>query len=428
MIHYIKVRNFMSFKDEVCLDFEATDDKRFEDYHVVKMADGTRLLRFAVLYGANASGKSNLVNAIQFLSYYWRNVLGQNIGVHQFIFDKQTPNEPSEFEVGFYVGDNRYIYMLKIHGNNTDYEELILDNAEQEIFIARRERSDNHTKLTFNPNIIKLNDSVIELFSANCLASMSFFAARQKINLPPLPHFDVVQKWVMESVLSPITHEMNLTSYWENRLIEDQNKELKNYLLDFIRKADFNIVDIEANIEYQTMHPLYQQSIAQDNRLSEQQKAQLLNQKVQIIKTEFKHTVNGQNDNIYSLPKLFQSNGTLRTIAMGTIIHDVLESNAFVAIDEIETSLHPELIEFIINQFLDTAESRSQMLITTHYAKLLDTVDDILRRDSIWFVEKHKNGSSELYSLIEFKGVDDMDHLHGAYMNGCFGALPHIKF
>lgn len=68
------------------------------------------------------------------------------------------------------------------------------------------------------------------------------------------------------------------------------------------------------------------------------------------------------------------------------------------------------------------------MLITTHYAKLLDTVDDILRRDSIWFVEKHKNGSSELYSLIEFKGVDDMDHLHGAYMNGCFGALPHIKF
>ena len=401
MIHYIKVRNFMSFKDEVCLDFEATDDKRFEDYHVVKMADGTRLLRFAVLYGANASGKSNLVKAIQFLSYYWRNVNGENINTIPFLFNEQTSQELSEFELAFYVGDNRYEYHLKILGNKTHLEELLLDNTEQPISIIRRERIDNHTKLFFNTDIIQLSDAANQIFSANCLDQMSFLAARNKVNLPNIPYLDEVLEWTSKNIMMPITPKTNLNKYWEERLAEDD--ELHKYLIDFIHKADYNIENIEINID--------RHFVGQN-----------------IVRTIFTHSVTDSKDEYRKLPSHLQSDGTLRTIAIGILLHDMLKTNAFVAIDEIETSLHPELIEFIINQFIDTAESRSQMLITTHYAKLLDTVDDILRRDSIWFVEKHKNGSSELYSLIEFKGVDDMDHLHGAYMNGCFGALPHIKF
>ena len=409
MIHYIKVRNFMSFKDEVCLDFEATDDKRLEDYHVVEMADGTRILRFSVLYGANASGKTNLVKVIEFLRLYWSNVEGNKIRTIPFLFDDQTSKEPTEIEVAFYVGDNRYEYYLKMTGNTTIYEELFLCNTEQPISIIKRERKGKQrSEITFNPDIVDLSEPEVKAFSVICLEQMSFFAARDKLNFSEeIPYFDEVWVWTISGINHPIGqntvdlygNEMEIA--WEELIAEDD--DARKYIIDFVHKADFNIINIETKND---------NSSTEDN--------------VHNKKTLFTHNISKQKN--YKLPSYFQSGGTLRTVALGALLYEAHKYNAFVAIDEIETSLHPELVEFIIGQFLEEEPNRSQMLITTHYAKLLDTVDDLLRRDSVWFVEKHENGSSELYSLIEFKGVDDMDHLHGAYMNGRFGALPHLKY
>lgn len=424
MIHYIKVRNFMSFKDEVCLDFEATDDTRFEDYHVVKMADGTRLLRFAVLYGANASGKSNLVKALQFIFNYWNNTeANPQVGTIPFLFDKQTPNEATEFEIAFYVDNNRYVYLLKIHGNTTKYEELILD-TEKPISIVKREQT-THSEVRFNPDI--LSEEISKTYERNCLPQMSFFAARNKVNLPAIPHFDAVRQWITQTYLPPITHDTNLNDYWQKRLNENNNDQLKNYILNFIQKADFNISNIDCNIEYQQLHPFYRQSISQDNTLSEQEKKHLLAQKLPVIKTVFRHNIESEAVNDFNLPIQLQSDGTLRTIALATVIHDITARNAFVSIDEIEASLHPELVQFIINKFIESETTHNQMLITTHYTDLLDTIDDMLRRDNIWFVEKQKNGCSDLYSLVEFKDTDDMEHINSAYKYGCFGAIPHLR-
>ena len=104
MIQELKVKNFLSFKDEVTFSFEATRDTFAEDYQVMEVAPGVRLLRFAMVYGANASGKSNLLSVLQFLGSFWRRQpQSVDVGteVIPFLLDAETPNKPSEFELIF---------------------------------------------------------------------------------------------------------------------------------------------------------------------------------------------------------------------------------------------------------------------------------------------------------------------------------------
>ena len=111
MIQELKIKNFLSFKDEVTFSFEASNDKFAEDYQVVKINDNTRLLRFAVVYGYNASGKSNLLKAFEFLSDFWfakRDDIDEKTGIIPFKLDLLSPNEHTSFELVFYVDDTKY--------------------------------------------------------------------------------------------------------------------------------------------------------------------------------------------------------------------------------------------------------------------------------------------------------------------------------
>ena len=113
-----------------------------------------------------------------------------------------------------------------------------------------------------------------------------------------------------------------------------------------------------------------------------------------------------------------------RSMGVAGIINKLITQNAFVAIDEIESSLHPKLVEFIIENFLKQSRS-SQLLVTTHYDGLLEE-EDILRKDSIWFTRKINDGSTELYSLSDFRGTNRISSLKKAYKYGKFGAIPNI--
>ena len=122
-----------------------------------------------------------------------------------------------------------------------------------------------------------------------------------------------------------------------------------------------------------------------------------------------------------------QSFGTKRTFGLETAIYEALSKNSALLIDELESSRHPDLLEFEIQRFLQE-KSQSQMLITTHYDPLLATVDDLIRKDNVWFTEKAADGSTSLYSLAEFKGLGKMSSssIRNAYRHGQFGALPNI--
>ena len=116
-----------------------------------------------------------------------------------------------------------------------------------------------------------------------------------------------------------------------------------------------------------------------------------------------------------------ESEGTLRTLDIVPIIYTAIKQDTFFAIDEIETSLHSKLLEKILFEYLKTP-SRSQLLVTTHNDGLLDLVDDLIRKDSVWFTEKKKSGVTDLYKLTDFRGVNRLSSIREAYRNKRFGA------
>jgi AAA15 family ATPase/GTPase len=98
-----------------------------------------------------------------------------------------------------------------------------------------------------------------------------------------------------------------------------------------------------------------------------------------------------------------------------------------LAVDEIESSLHPDLVMFILKKFLDQKDNHAQLLFTTHYDPLLNEVDELFRKDAVWFTDKKESGATELYSLVEFNGLKRIASLQKAYRQGRFGAIPKIN-
>ena len=117
-----------------------------------------------------------------------------------------------------------------------------------------------------------------------------------------------------------------------------------------------------------------------------------------------------------------ESTGTLRTLGLETALYELLNNGKSVlSVDEIETSIHPKLVEKILFEYLKN-NSRTQLIVTTHNDGLLDLVDDLIRKDSIWFTDKDENGVTDLYKLTDFKGIEQLKSMREAYRNKRFGA------
>ncbi|KAA6328920.1 hypothetical protein EZS27_022226 [termite gut metagenome] len=428
MIFELKIKNFLSFKEEVTFSFEATRDKSFEDYQVVEVAPNTRILRLAIVYGANASGKSNLLDTFEFLRNFWFNITeskDEETGVISFLLDKYTPTKSSEFSLIFYVEGVKYSYSLELEQKKVISEKLFIYPGTQPALIFERKLNENISEITFNTKRIKISPAVKDEITVKCLANMSVFAAYNQVNVA-IPDIDNVIKWMKFQFMQSISPNTGLISYAENQVSKNQN--IKNYILDFLHKADYNITNVNTEtINEDVPDKMLSFLLNEMDEIPTDEKERLKKEKtVKLTKTEFEHRILNHEGTpeFYKLPKRLQSEGTLRTFGLSTAIRKTIEKNAFLAIDEIESSLHPKLVEFIIEDFLKQ-KGQSQLLLTTHYDGLLGE-DDLLRKDSIWFTNKKEDGSTELYSLADFKGVNRMSSLQKAYKYGKFGAIPNI--
>lgn len=396
MIQEFTVKNFRSFKDKVTLSFEATKDTTFESSHVVEVAPGVRLLRLALVFGANASGKSNLLAAFDYLRNFWFHQPADLYAPTEsipFLLDKVTPQEPTEFGLKFYTAGKKYWYVLVLDTHRVISEKLYFYKSAQPTLLFSRSFENGQSVIRFNPSVIKIDATVSREIALRCLPNMSFFAAKKMINYS-LPHINDASDWMRKR-----THQIidpGNTMFDSAGKMALNNDALKKYLVDFMHRADFNITDISA------------EKYACD------------------VRTYFEHTVkNSRGTEKYILSNELQSLGTQRTFGIETAIYSAILNNEFLPIDEIESSLHPDLTEFILEQFFKS-ESRSQLLVTTHYDPLLGSVDDLIRKDSVWFTEKGEDGCSYLYSLVEFKGLRKIKSFQKSYRNGAFGAVPNI--
>jgi len=426
MIHSLSIQNFLSFEEEMVYSFEASKDKKQEAHQIVEVADGVRLLKIGVVYGANASGKSNLLNAFEFLKDFWFDVMNskeEETSVIPFLLNDQTANEASKFKLIFYVDSTKFVYQLSITTNNILNESLLFYPGTQPAVIFERSLSNNISKITFGPKI-KISQVAKDEIVIKCLPNMSFFAAYNGVNIE-IEELELATKWMKAQFLNSIETKMSLVSYSENMV--SKSKSTKDKILEFLQKADFNISAINTEVIKEDISDEFIEQVKilniPNSELERLQKERSIN----TYKTSFEHKIVNEDESVSykELPLRLQSEGTKRVFGLSGGILKAIEQNAFLAIDEIESKLHPRLIEFVLEKFLRES-IQAQLLVTTHYDGLLEE-DDLLRKDSIWFTEKKEDASTNLYSLADFKAVNRITSLQKAYKYGKFGAIPNIE-
>lgn len=429
MVHELRIKNFLSFKEETVISFEASKDTFQENSMLVTMPDGTRLSRIAIVYGANASGKSNLLEAFEFLFWFWRRKTDDqeaSTGVEPFVLDIDTPSKPSYFELKLYINSKKYVYQLCLDTKAILYEKVLVYNSNQPSLLLLRELVDDNTALKFNSSLIKVPAAAKERLTVKCLNNISFFAARKGVNCS-LGELDEVRDWMINHTLPVVGLGQNMFTYAESKMID--SPDVKNHLLEFSHHIGLNIEDMIVEKDYMPLTPEMIQFMQSSGRLSEENVSKL-NKDPRMqrgFKTDFRvSVVNERGTESYILDKSRQSEGTLRSMGVETALYVAEQNDKLLPIDEIESSMHPLLLRYMIQNFLKT-ESHSQLLLTTHYDPLLSAADTYLRKDSFWLMDKKADGCSELHSLISKNGVNKMRSLQRAYMNDKLGALPHIE-
>ncbi len=402
MIAEIKFKNMFSFRDETVLSFEADKSKDLESYHVVELAPDVKLLKLAVIYGANASGKSNIIKVCDFIrSFITCTPLNKAelIKIVPFLLNRTSKEQASEFSVSFYAmnGDKaiRYVYSVLLETTHIVRETLIYYLSQQPATVFERSMENNVSSIKFGQKV-KISTAAKEEITLKCLPNMSVFAAYMQVNTN-IAEMETALQYLTKQMMPAIVPTSSLSRYAEEAI---KKETAKGYILRYLQEADFNISNISSK-EQET-------------------------KKGVVNYTMYQHKVSsglGGND-YYEFPELYESDGTIRTFGLASQIQNSIGSNAFLAVDEIESSLHPKLIEYMIERFLKESK-QAQLLLTTHYDGLLGE-EDLLRKDNIWFAEKNTDGASVLYPLTDFKGLNRISSLQKAYKFGKFGAVPNL--
>ena len=211
------------------------------------------------------------------------------------------------------------------------------------------------------------------------------------------------------------------TNYAQRRT--STNQAITKHIVDFLHEADFNITNIQSNVINQVISDDAIKFFLEDANTTQEEKERIRKEKtIRQIRTIFEHTIETEEGKeTYSMEWENESIGTMRTFGLEAALFEAVQTQSLLPIDEVDTSLHPKLLEKILFEYLRTP-SRTQLLVATHNDGLLDLVDDLIRKDSVWFTEKKKSGVTDLYKLTDFRGVNRLSSIREAYRNKRFGA------
>jgi len=425
MILELKFKNFLSFKDEVVFSFEATSDKYLEDYYVAEPEPGVRILKMAMIYGANASGKSNVLHAFDFVRSFVKRIPTQSEKSTEFIPFKFVDNQdlPGSFDMIFYIEGTKYKYSLVLDEEKVHSEILHYYPGTQPAIIFERTLDiKNDTSILKFGSKIKLSDQAIEAIQLKTLKNMSVFAAFTQVNIS-LPQLNIPLNWFRKQFMPMIDPYSSLTNYSDIYIKKDER--VKNQALDFINKSDFNISAVSFKKQTTWLDDEVLKLI-EAGSMPDEQKHKLLNEKaIHIDKRLFEHKIIINNKvKYYSLPDELESKGTLRYYGLSAPFFNAISNDSFLSIDEIGTALHPLLVMHFLKEFLKKS-NKAQLLFSTHNDSLLSE-KDIIRKDAIWFTEKDKQGITSLYSLSDFNIRKELSY-YNAYKQGKFGAIPNLN-
>ena len=403
MILEFSVKNFLSFKEKVTFSMIANSNKELNDNYVE--IGGNKVLKSAAIYGANASGKSNLFKILTLVVLMLRSSNSVDINAKlpliPFKLDKGSVNKPSEFEIKFILDETRYVYGF-IADKDKIYDEYLY------YYPNGRE-----TKIFDRTNI---NEYSYTQKDEKILREIETKNAQNKFFLATATNWNFDKTKAAYNFLTNGIGTCNNLEILKNmayKMYETNLDYLKDFAIDFLQKADFNIEDyqisqIDVPGEFLTAIPEFITKTLPD--------------KPKAYQVLFKHK---NSDNYLSIDE--ESLGTQMIFAFIPFLADSLKNKKVLIIDELDKSLHPFLVQYIVEIFNDAEINKngSQLIFNTHDTNLLDL--NILRRDQIWFTEKNsETGESDLYSLSDFS-VRKQENVEKGYMLGRYGAVPFIK-
>jgi len=394
MIVNFSIQNFGSIKDKQTLSFEADASEHLEDTYVVRAA-GKRLLKLALIYGANASGKTTVLKALDFLRDLVVNPKEKKTDILDFspyLFDANTPEQSTELTIEFVQEEVCYEYGVTFTRQAVISEALYRDAPEKKLVYKRTtDIEEQLTKINFG-DLIALDKSAQQVLELNTLWNNTVLGGFLKTNIS-FEELRQVTDWFGSYLKSIIAPDTKLDTYITNKI--DEKKLTKEEVLAILKKADFNISDIIIERRKETG--------------------------IDRIKIFSKHTVNNKS---YILPMEQESEGTKRFYGFAGLLALLIKIPTIFLIDELESSLHPDLYTHFLLSFLQNAR-QSQLIATTHNRELLAD-KDIFRNDVIWFTDKGRDCATELYSLADFD-TSAIKNVLNAYKIGKFSGVPRLS-
>lgn len=396
MIVNFSIQNFGSIKGRQILSFEADASEHLENTYVV-CAAGKRLLKLALIYGANASGKTTVLKALDFLRDLVVNPKEKKTDLLDFspyLFDANTPEQPTELTIEFVYEGGCYHYEVTFMRQAVILEALYRDAPEKTLVYKRTtDIEEQLTKISFGDKIT-LEKSAQQVLELNTLWNNTVLGGFLKTNIS-FEELRQVTDWFWNGLKPMVAPQTELGRYVTDKI--DEKKIAKEEVLEILKKADFNISDI----------------------IIEQRKDSIW--EIDRINLFSEHTVNNIS---YKLPMEQESEGTKRFYGFAGLLALLIRSSTVFLIDELESSLHPDLYTHFLLSFLQNAK-QSQLIATTHNRELLAD-RDIFRDDVIWFTDKSKDCATELYSLADFD-TSTIKNILNAYKIGKFSGVPRLS-
>lgn len=390
MLVQFMLKNVLSFKNESTLDMSAINAYKEHECNLIDNGSKEKFIRVAAIYGANASGKSNLYLA---MTYFQRIIVeslnnvddGELTAIEKFYvpfsFEKDN-HENSEFQIVLILENFEYRYGFEYNAERIETEWLYRKNLNTNRTSIIFERSTETVE--FGSSIKKECDVYKEQVPAETLVLSFFNKLKLKTDL-----FKCVYSGIMDILAVPtdFCEETSILETFLPQIIEHE----KEKLLEFLAAIDTGIKDItyddsKNKIRFETFHA-------------------------------------DRNGDRYPLNLYFESEGTIKSIMLFLYAHIAILNDCSLFVDELNVKLHPLLLKFIIDLFYNK-NSTAQLIYTTHDTTLMDK--KFFRRDQIWFVQKDEFGYSELVALSDFKVRSDAS-FEKDYLAGVYGGIPLLR-
>lgn len=417
MIRDFWVKNYLSIRDKQELSFLA---KGPSSELITEVADGVFLFKLGILYGPNASGKSNMLIA---LNEVFRLLVLPKSDANESI-DRSIPfiltkNDPIEMHVSFYANGIRYDYDVSYNEKFILSEYLYYyPNKSKALFYERHFVDENvQAEIKFGPSLqlfVKTQDSIRE----NTLNNHSVLSVCRKAALKEdIAPFNILHSWIMDNY-----HEVDGDGQkgFVEILKDAYNSPIKRKFYNtMLQKADLNIMEYRPIVEDRVVPAEFRERIQKEN-IPEEMKEALLKPTVDSI-AFVNHSINGDFD----IPLRWQSKGTLKYIRILDALYDMVTSSHVYYLDELGEDLHNDLLYYYLNVFLFNSE-KSQLIITSQETTLLsqDMINE--NRGVVWFVEKNKETASSEYSRGDSFGLHKNLSLYNSYRIGRLGAKPEL--